>query len=132
MYDILLYRLLFHEFIEDPNEYCLSFQVPGCEKESLAVKVNKLHLTVSIKYNPVNLVSPNDINEDYLKKVPDISLLKNNKIDITKNVLLPWNSDINFARAKFSKSDGILTVIVPKLEEIEVLPEISVEIEDEF
>lgn len=119
-----------NDFVEDANEYCLSLQVPGCEKESITLLVNKLHLKVSTKYNVAKLVSPNDFSESYLKNIPDLSLLQNNQIEIKKNILLPWNADINFIRAKLD-DDGVLSIIVPKLENPEVLPEVPVDIETE-
>lgn len=125
----LLYRLLYHELREEPNEYCLPFQVPGCNKEDLAVKVNKLHLKISVKYNPAWLVSYNDKDDNYLQRVPDVSLLHDTPFEITKKVLLPWNSDVTSIRAEFSKNDQELTIFVPKLEELEVPPEVSIHIE---
>jgi hypothetical protein len=94
----------------------------------LKIAVNKLNIKVSATFDTANLISLNDCSEEYLKRIPDVHLLYHSKTFITKHILLPVNADISFVKARLV--DDMLMVMIPKLEDLELLPDETVDIED--
>ena len=89
--------------------------------------MNKIHISVTAKVNTAQLISLNDSSEEYLKCVPDVSLMRRQSTEITKKILIPYDSDISFIKCRLA--DDSLVIMIPKLE-LEVLSEETLDIDD--
>lgn len=100
---------------ETPDQYELTFIVPGRKKEDFKIKVEQDILTVSFEEKD----QPADENRKELRK--EFSLRS-----FSRSFSLDETMDADSINARYE--DGLLTVTLPKKEEVKVIPkEIAVQ-----
>lgn len=107
---------------ETNDNYELEFNVPGRKKEDFKITVDKNILTVSFEKNEENNEEKNEgdkENKKFIKKEFVISSFKRS---------FTLDEKINSENIAAKYENGILTLTLPKIEEVKVMPkEIAVQ-----